>query len=130
MARVSEQDVKDILETAKTTLQIAPFLRSANLIVTNSLGSTDLSDATLAEIEKWVAAHLVTIMAGGQVIEERVGDVATTYATSVDWKTVGLYTTLYGKQALMLDTTGRLADLGKKKAYLEVLNDDDSGYDA
>lgn len=111
--RVEPNEVRDIITTSRTDLQ--PFIMAANLLITDILGSSDLSTAQLKEIERWLAAHFVSISDGGsgEVIEKEVGETRIKYAV-VMGKNLG--NTRYGQQALFLDTTGLLSKVGKSRA--------------
>ena len=114
--RVTDAEVKEIIET---TINTVPFIIAANLLVTNTLGSTGLSAATLTEIERWVSAHLVAIRVR-QATKEKIADAEITFEGNQTSMGKGLLATTYGQQAIMLDTTGALSSLGKKKASIEV----------
>lgn len=115
MARVTDCEVKEILNTEVDT---TPFITTANLIVTEELGTSTLSDARLKQIELYLAAHFATLR-DPQVKSEKVGDASVTYA--VDSKGKGLETTAYGQTALALDTTGTLMNIDKPKAELKCI---------
>ena len=61
MARATEAEVKEIIETDRTDEQVTPFLKAANLLVTDVLTGLGYSDDLLKEIERWLAAHFVAI---------------------------------------------------------------------
>lgn len=122
--RVTGAEVKDIIDTALTELQVAPFITAANLTITDILGATTaLSSDQLKEIERWLASHFVAIR-DPRIIRERTGEAEATYSGKT---AMGLDSTFYGQQAKMLDTTGALANIGKKKASMNVLDFIDGG---
>ena len=113
--RVSECDVQAIIETNIENLR--PFIVSADTMVTEYLSSSGLSDALLKEITKWLAAHMVASVDRREK-SESFGDAS----RSFDGQTgMGLDATMYGQQAKLLDTTGTLATIGKRKVFFEVL---------
>jgi hypothetical protein len=116
--RVEPNEVLDIITTSRVDIQ--PFITAANLLVTDVLGSSDLSTEQLKEIERWLSAHFVSISDGGsgEVIEREVGETRIKYAT-ITGKNLG--TTRYGQQALFLDTTGLLSKVGKGRARFDAL---------
>lgn len=117
MARVTITDVKQIITTSMTDL--TPFITAANLIVTEKLSSSDLGAATLAEIERWLAAHFVACKER-QPTSIRIGETEESY----NWNTnTGLLRTTYGQAAVALDTTGALAKLGKHQILFDVAMD-------
>lgn len=124
--RTTTAEVKEIMTTGLTETQILPFLTTANAMVTARLATSGLSDATLEEIEKYLAAHFASIKSK-YAIREKIGeaDSWTGYKGGV-----GLDATPYGEVAKMLDTTGTLAnELGKETVSIATfdfaLDDDD-----
>lgn len=118
--RTTEDEVKAIIDTELTGDEITPFLRSANVFVTASLGSTVLSVDHLREIEAWVAAHFVAVR-DPRLTSRKAGEATDTYQKAGEGKR--LEATIYGQQALVLDTTGTLAGLqsAQRTARIEVL---------
>lgn len=115
-ARASEAMVKEIIDTDLTAEQITPFLRTANTMVTDLLSSEGYSSSTLKNIECWLAAHFVA-MRDPQVTKEKIGDVNAEY----EGKTaMGLNSTRYGQQAMVLEHHGVLAQVASGKRPAEV----------
>lgn len=106
MARVLEAEVKAIVATKLEAAAIAPFLQSANVLVTEHLGDAGLSEDLLAQIELWLAAHFVEIR-DPQVKDRQIGDLTVSHHARQPGK--GLDATPYGQQVRLLDPTGRLA---------------------
>jgi len=124
MARVSDAEVKEIIDTDITT---TPFITAANLLITQVLGSSGMSDAYLKEIERWYTAHLVTCRdpkSGGALRRHRIGDAEEWYETpSGSGKGLpGLHSTFYGQRVLELDYTGLMNSVGKKRAEATHIN--------
>ena len=107
MARTTDSDVLEIIETTLT--DIDPFINTANMFVTNALGSTDLTYNTLQEIEKYLAAHFLSVR-DQRVKSEKVDVLSTTYTGEFG---KGLEMTQYGQTAILLDWTGTLAKIAK-----------------
>lgn len=116
--RCTATEVKEIIDTALIESQISPFITAANLTVTAMLTESGLSVTQLKEIERWLAAHFVAIR-DPRISRERTGEAEATYHGKSD---MGLDHTPYGQQVKLLDTTGALANLGKRKASVETLN--------
>lgn len=120
--RVTAAEVKVVINTDILDANVTSFIDIANEIVTSELTPTsDLSDARLTSIELYLSAHFVAISDPdeGMKIREYVTDeVRIDY---IDNFGAGLQGTNYGKQALILDTTGTLASLGKLKAQFRVI---------
>jgi len=126
--RTSVLAVKQILDnTTLSNIIIEAYINSANVMVTEVLGGTDLSDDTLTEIERWVAAHMVASTRERQAIKEAAGTASITYTGAYG---VGLKSTSYGQMALTLDTSGllaiasggaKLASGGAKFAFIKAI---------
>jgi len=115
--RVLEADVLAIMP-ADTTLiaaTILPYITSANVFVTDLLES-EHSDEILAEIEKWLSAHMATVTRERLSKEAGAGGAYIKYAGM--WGEE-LSSTQFGQMALMLDTSNILRNLkeGRKQAY-------------
>jgi hypothetical protein len=116
MSRTTTAEVKEIIVTSLTDLDM--FILPANLLVTEKLVGLGLSDETLEEIERWLAAHFLAVSKERQATKKRIGETEETYYWS---KEGGLDSTTYGQTAKLLDTTGTLSrDLGKPSVILEV----------
>lgn len=109
--RVTEEEVKAIIDVDTAITDISPFMTAANLLVTNVCTSTSLSDDLLKEIERWLAAHFIAIR-DVRSDSEGVGNVKIKYQYKVD---LNLAQTQYGQQAMMLDISGALIRLNKGK---------------
>lgn len=110
--RVTATEVKEVLDNSTLTdAQVNPYITSANTLVNAALGTgtTDL----LKEIERWLAAHMITITRERQAKSEGAGGASITYSESFG---DGLGSTTYGQMVLSLDTTGAMAGLGGKVA--------------
>lgn len=120
--RVTTIEVKEIITT--TRIDIDAFITAANSLVTEVLGGEGLGTTRLKEIERWLSAHFLT-HAGtdktvGQVVEEQIGETRRRF--SEGQASFGkLDSSRYGKMALLLDTTGKLAGLGKTRAQFRVV---------
>ncbi|MCE8471503.1 DUF4054 domain-containing protein, partial [Rhodovulum sulfidophilum] len=82
--------------------------------------------ARQAAIVKWLAAHLIASTNGaagtgaGSLTSMSLGDASETYAKAA-LTGEGLRATHFGQQALLLDTLGGLARLGRPRASAEVI---------
>jgi hypothetical protein len=111
--RADAAGVKGLISTKLTDLEIKPFLDTAAVVVSEHLDGAGLSEALLTQIELWLAAHLVAVR-DPRAAEKTVEDLRIRYEGrsaigAVDAS--GLHTTSYGKQVMLLDPTGRLAQL-------------------
>jgi hypothetical protein len=116
MARTTDVLVKEVIETDDIEVpSLTPFINAAAALVARVCEPEyDLADADdidlLTQIETWLAAHFYAIR-DNRVAVERTG---TAIQTQYQYK-VGLMlaATMYGQQAMMLDTSGALAALSK-----------------
>jgi hypothetical protein len=117
--RVNDEEVREIIETTLTDLTV--FINLANIFVEANLSGSGLAEATLKEIERYVAAHFLSNR-DMRVKAEKIDVISQTYAGEYG---LGLYGTLYGQTAILLDSTGTLGALAKKgykrKASMSVL---------
>jgi hypothetical protein len=100
-----------------TDAQMDPFITAANALVTDRLSGQGLSNDTLEQIEKFLAAHFASAF-DPRVESQKALDSSVKYQVSIG---DGLESTQYGQIAICLDTTGRLKTAGKKQAKLDVI---------
>lgn len=115
-ARATEPMVKEIIDTDLTNEEITPFLAAANTMVTDLLLSESYGVTTLKEIERWLAAHFVAVR-DPQITQEKTADAQATYEGKTG---MGLNSTRYGQQAMLLDHHGILARVASGKRPAEV----------
>lgn len=123
MPRVTATEVKEIISTNLTNVQVDPFIAIANQLVTNLLGEkASLSDANRKEIERWLSAHYITVYekreAGRGIIG--FGGIGGSSGKS-PVVGFGLGSTSYGQTAIELDITGELSNVGKSKASVSII---------
>ena len=118
--RVVSADVIAIMDTDQTDVTV--FIDTANTLINDQLLGAGLSATLLTEIEKWLAAHFVAVGKDRAVNQEKIGDASVKY----DGKTAMAFdATLYGQTAMSLDTSGILSDMGKRRAFVRVVKEDD-----
>ena len=76
---------------------------------------TDIGTTLLEEIECWLTAHMIASTLYRTTSEEKVGDATAKYTGQWGKK---LESTPYGQMVLTLDTTGKMAKLGKAAASI------------
>ena len=108
--RTDDNRVCAIVDTDLTESQIQAFIETANLMVTNVLGSSVLSDDTLRLIETYLAAHYITLR-DPRTQSEAADGIKMTYEGKTG---EGLDSSHYGQTAQELDTTGQLKAIGKE----------------
>lgn len=97
----------DYEEVEEASLQ--GFIDAADLVVTEDLAGTTLSQERKDLINKYMAAHftVVAIERGG-LVRTKTGESTDTYREGSD-SDRGYYLTRFGQQAVALDTSGTLA---------------------
>lgn len=119
MARTDKTAVRLIIDTEVSDDSLDAFIGTANIIVTNTLGDSDLTVTTLTEIEKWISAHLTIAMDPEESLEsKKVGKATSKYTGEF---AMGLQATRYGQMAIALDTTGTLLSTSGRKSFFECL---------
>ena len=106
MPLVIPQEVRSVIDTVPGSLDLATFIETADLIITEQLTSATLSAARLKQIELYLAAHFAAISheRGGLTTDE-TGD---TKSELSDVYEAGFAMTRYGIAAVQLDTSGVL----------------------
>lgn len=104
MARTTSELVGGIVEVADG-VDLAPFILSANELVTELCTGSNYSDDRLELIERWLAAHFYAVFDPRTKLEQAAG-LMEQFEGRAD---MGLRFTRYGQQAMMLDTAGNLA---------------------
>ena len=116
-------DVRVIITTSLTDDQVTDQIALAEALASQCPGVSSASTTIQAAIVKYITAHLIAMITGGGgvVQSEALGDASKTYATAPAASGNGLNATRYGQQAIMFDTTGCLARLGKPGIKFKVL---------
>lgn len=117
MARVTIGEVKAVIQTDRSNLD--PFINSASRLVDDELVGHGMSDDVLKDIELWLSAHFIASVDGVKS-QESIGDASVSLdrGQPVDGPIGG---TPYGRTALSLDRTGRLARSGGRGVVVEAL---------
>ena len=115
--RTDIQSVKDVMDVTLTDAEIKPFIIQANAIITSRLSGEGLPDTLLKDIETWFAAHLISITKQRQTHEEKVGDIWVRYQMN---PAGFLNQSTYGQTVLFLDTSGRMQEATKQKAWIKA----------
>lgn len=113
MARVTAEEVLDIMDSdcVVSSIALTAMITAANTIITKVFKTnTDVTDAELKELERWLSAHIVASTLYRMATMERVGDAEVKYMGSFGQQ---LDSTPYGQMVKLLDTTGELAKAGK-----------------
>lgn len=106
MPRTTEDKVGSIVEIDSAD-DVAPFITTANVMVTKVLASSGYDVDLLELIERYLAAHYYRIFRP-QVTSESVSGVSESITLSIGQQ---LKQTTYGQQVLMLDVDGYFAQI-------------------
>ena len=113
MVRVTEEQVRLLVDT-DVDLPLTPFIDTATALtdyVASKDDNSELTDALLIQIEKWLAAHFYAIR-DPQPQEEKTENASAIHQGKTE---LGLDGTHWGQQAVRLDVTGTLAQLNRTK---------------
>ena len=114
MARTTPENVKQIIEVEQG-VDHSPFIDAASSIVTEvATGvkgpAVPYIFETLELIERWLAAHFFTNF-DPRLESEKTGEASGKFRGKTE---MGFTSSLYGQQAMLLDTNGGLAALNRK----------------
>lgn len=115
--RTTEASLRKLFPEDNGTAVVDHYLADANVLVTDLLGASSLSNERLEIIERYLAAHFYVLgQQSGGVFEEKIGE-STVKTGSTFTLGQGLKLTRWGQMALAADTTGALSAIegGKKK---------------
>ena len=115
MARVTATEVKEIMDNCTVSDPIVETMIGAATEVVDQAFANDTTIGTtlLKEIERWFTAHMLASTLHRQASEEKLDDAAVKYTGQ--WGK-NLESTSYGQMVLTLDTSGKMAKLGKRSA--------------
>ena len=116
MARVSENEVKRIMDTTLAVDALAPFVTAAHNLIDDVLDGQGYSIAQLRDIEMWLAAHFAAVK-DPLIEQEKTGDTTTKYQRKVG---DGLNSTEYGRRVMLLEHRGILAGLAVSKGSATI----------
>lgn len=105
--RVTSEEVFAIIDTSLIDIDV--FITTANMLVTAYLATAGLSDEVLKEVEKYLAAHILSLR-DPRTKSEGVDVLSESYQGQ--WG-MGLNGTSYGQTAILLDTSGILGKMTK-----------------
>jgi len=109
--------VGKIIEVDATiTSDLAPFIETANLLVTKICTSASYTDEDLELIERWLSAHFYAVR-DPRPSSERAGAVGANYQHAV---ALNLAVTTYGQQAMLVAYMGELSALNRRATQGKV----------
>lgn len=123
--RTTSAEVDQIMDlpSSFSDTDIERYITAANAKIDDILGSdSTMSDTLKAEIECWLAAHLIAVSRVRMARREEVDDVEIEYTGRYG---VSLQSTPYGQAVLTLDTTGKMAQSGTSQAGFWAIETED-----
>ena len=118
--RTDVDKVRAILtDSDLTDDQITGYITAANVFTTNAVSGKGLQECVLEEIERWITAHMVSTTSERVAQKEGAGGAFIEYAGQFG---EGLKSTSYGQMAILMDTSGTLAKLSGKAAWIRTVN--------
>lgn len=111
-SRITVADLIEIYDTELTEAQLTAFINSAHYLIQANLLDKGLDENILTEIHKYLASHFASLR-DQRVQQEKVAEISKTYQGKTD---MYFESTYYGQMAVMLDTSGALANLGEEPA--------------
>jgi hypothetical protein len=112
-ARVNGAEVLEIFDSSIAEADLDPFITAANLLVNEKLISVGHSAELLKEIERWISAHFAS-MRDQLASEDSANDI------KYEYRGDGLKLSRYGQQAILLDTSGTLAEMASDGGFTFV----------
>jgi len=124
MARVTVTEVKEVMDNCTVADTIVnTFILVGELLIDKVFtNDTVLGSDVLKEVERFYVAHLVAMTKSRVTTEEKLGEAAVKYAGKYG---MNLDATPYGQIAKQLDTTGKLASVGKQVASMKAVKNFD-----
>ena len=120
MGRTTATEVKAIMDNCTVDDTVVDvFIISANAVVTKVFdGDTDIGSTMKEEIERWFTAHMLASTLCRTTTDEKIGEVAVKYTGLFR---MNLTSTPYGQMVMQLDTTGKMANVGKTGASITAI---------
>ena len=110
MVRVVDTEVQGLIGDA--TFEVTQAIETADAFVDNVLADKGLNSATLDLITLYLAGHFASLSrVEGPLAAQSLGEATERYH---DIYGPGLYSTRFGQQAVLFDTSGTLSDLAAK----------------
>jgi hypothetical protein len=120
--RITDSEVREIFPTALTSL--SAFITAAHMMVDRVFLNQNVDESVLKELERWLSAHFICI-AEPEITRDKIGDAETWYAIPSNITDNSMYlgfqATSYGRQAMILDPTGLLTDIGKNAVSIGAM---------
>jgi len=118
--RTNPTMVRSVATQIASSVDLSIFIDTASKIVdkVEVCAGSELDDQQLALIETWLTAHFYSVT-NPVAMSKKIGEAETRYQERT--MGMGYDGTMYGQQALAIDTSGCLRKLGKQKATIKWL---------
>ena len=118
--RTTAAEVKQILDECTLSDTIVDVFIGAASRLVDAVYSTDttMSDDQLEDIETWLTAHMIASTLHRQTSQEEVDGASVKYT---GYWSKDLESTSYGQMVKILDTSGKMANTGKKEAKMTAI---------
>jgi len=117
--RVTGAEVKQIFQTSLSAAEVEYFITATELLVTEYLSDSGLSDAHLAQIQLYLTAHFASSW-DQRIKSQKFGDSQADFQHYAMSDVLG--STDYGQKVILLDTTGTLlSSIGKKGISVQAM---------
>lgn len=114
-------DVKNIIDTDLTDQEIQAILDTVGRMMDVVFADCNLPDEVYNDIQAYLTAHIIASTKERQASEEEAGTAKVKYTGKFG---EGLKSTSYGQIALLLDTCGKLGNLGKQVVTIKAVATD------
>lgn len=108
--RTTSTAVGKLIEIYDEDVDFDPFIETANSVVTDVCTDSGYSAAKLELIERWLAAHFYAV----RELPAHSESVRGVSESKMYYVGMDLRSTMYGQQAMLIDTAGNLAALNKQ----------------
>jgi len=115
---ITARDVLAVYDTDRGEDTLQPFLDATEAFTDARLAGKGLADATLREVQRYYAAHLLFVTEAGVHETLRIEDVSERF-TKAD-RTPGLMDSRWGRTAVTFDTSGTLAALARQEPLADI----------
>lgn len=118
--RTTAAEVKEIMDNCTLSDTIVDsYITAASALVDYVYeDDSEMPTTLLEEVERWYTAHMIASTTHRTTISEKLGDASVQYSGQFR---AGLQSTPYGQMVLQLDITGRMGDVGKRRARIRAI---------
>ncbi len=122
--QITPSVVREAVNTRLTDAEIEGAISTAEAIYETYLGGKSLITNMEIEIKKYLSAHYVALKDPSvSVLEEKLGQLSARFepAAQSSKKGLGLRSTKFGREAINLDPTGTIRNLGGTPIWIKAI---------